>query len=240
MLFLSLFILNVSLTSFLVYSESTFCCVWSALCPLWPVFCLVLPLLYPFYIAFVPFLHLFLSLLIPNSCFPLFFQVILQNESLCQLCQGPLSSHYMNQPCTEVPSSTHFLFEESQNSTSSPTKPRCVVCSAKNPNREHLANHFVQELIEDLEDETQCSKCQFNAPDCKALVLHEVSKHEGSNLDKVLEDASLVSSKRAEVEARGHRQSLGKQLFVYIFQLFIYICRYFQAIFNIFSRFFTF
>lgn len=122
----------------------------------------------------------------------------------------------MNQPCSsELPSgSTHFLFEESQSSSlsaavSSSNRPRCLVCSARNPNREHLANHFMQELIEDLEGKTHCSKCPFNAPDGKALVLHDVCKHEGNSLDKVLEDASLVSSKRAEVEARGHRQSLG-------------------------------
>ena len=89
-------------------------------------------------------------------------------------------------------------------------KLRCVVCSARNPNREHLANHFMQELIQDLEGETICSQCpNFDAPDGRALVLHNVSKHDGSSLDKILQDASCVSSKRAEVEARGHRQSLG-------------------------------
>ena len=85
-----------------------------------------------------------------------------------------------------------------------------MVCSARNPNREHLANHFMQELIQDLEGETICSQCpNFDAPDGRALVLHNVSKHDGSSLDKILQDASCVSSKRAEVEARGHRQSLG-------------------------------
>ena len=68
----------------------------------------------------------------------------------------------------------------------------------------------MQELIQDLEGETICSQCpNFDAPDGRALVLHNVSKHDGSSLDKILQDASCVSSKRAEVEARGHRQSLG-------------------------------
>ena len=68
----------------------------------------------------------------------------------------------------------------------------------------------MQELIQDLEGETICSQCpNFDAPDGRALVLHNISKHDGSSLDKILQDASCVSSKRAEVEARGHRQSLG-------------------------------
>ncbi len=88
-------------------------------------------------------------------------------------------------------------------------RPKCVICTAKNPSREHLANHFMQELVEELEGETLCGKCPFNAPDGKALILHEVSRHDGWRLDRILQDAAVVSSKRAEVEARGHRQSLG-------------------------------
>ena len=140
--------------------------------------------------------------------------MILQNESLCAVCQGPLQSHYLSQPCdpSEVQGSGHFLFEESHTSFSSSsltTKTRCVVCSAREPNREHLANHFMSELVENLYDETQCSKCDFRPSDGRALVLHDVNFHEGRDLDRVLQDASLVSSKRAEAEARGHRQALG-------------------------------
>ena len=67
----------------------------------------------------------------------------------------------------------------------------------------------MQELIQDLEGATICTKCNFHSPDGKTLVLHNVTKHDGTSLDKILQDASCVSSKRAEVEARGHRQSLG-------------------------------
>jgi len=141
-------------------------------------------------------------------------QVILQNDNPdCPLCQGPLSSHYQGQPCGTTSfdgsNSGHFLFEGS--SSQSCSKPRCVVCSAKNPTREHLANHFINELIESLEDEQQCSKCDFQSSAPKQLALHDVTEHEGDSLNKLLEDAALVSSKKAEVEAKGHRQSLGPQ-----------------------------
>ena len=141
-------------------------------------------------------------------------QVILQNEAEenCPLCQESLSNHYQGQPCGSFEVQTgHFLFEESTSSTSNPT-PKCVVCQARQPSREHLANHFMNELIEELEDDENCDKCHFQVKsgDAKSLVLHDVTEHNGDALDRLLQDASLVSSKRAEVEARGHRQSLGK------------------------------
>ena len=67
----------------------------------------------------------------------------------------------------------------------------------------------MQELIQDLNGATICTKCNFHSPDGKTLVLHSLNKHDGTSLDRILQDASCVSSKRAEVEARGHRQSLG-------------------------------
>ena len=135
-------------------------------------------------------------------------QVILQNDYLGQPCNNSLNSSGESLPN----SASHFLYEESQSSSCSNSiisKPRCVVCSARNPTREHLANHFMSELVQDLDGDTLCSQCDFDAPDGKALVLHNVSKHDGTSLDKILQDAACVSSKRAEVEARGHRQSLG-------------------------------
>merc|ERR1719491_2852475 len=118
-------------------------------------------------------------------------QVILQNEAQTgQVNHAPLHPHYLGQPCnssansssnssfggvvydTTPNSSSHFLFDESQSSScsNSNSKPRCVVCSARNPNKEHLANHFMQELIQDLEGETICSQCpNFDAPDGRAL-----------------------------------------------------------------------
>ena len=113
-------------------------------------------------------------------------QVILQNDNEMEYQGG------------------HFLFEESTS-----TCHKCVVCQAKQPSREHVANHFINELIEELEDLARCDKCDFSAAEAKNLVLHDVMEHEGTKLDRILQDASLVSSKRAELEARGHRQSLG-------------------------------
>ena len=142
-------------------------------------------------------------------------QVILQNQDQnCEVCKESLSNHFQGQPCGSFEiqeGGGHFLFEESSSSTSN-TTPKCVVCQARQPSRQHLANHFINELIEELEDgqDDTCDKCQFQASDAKSLILHDVTDHDGVALDRMLQDASLVSSKRAEVEARGHRQSLGK------------------------------
>ena len=101
-------------------------------------------------------------------------------------------------------SSGHFLLDEA--STSSSVKPKCLICSSRNQSKEHLANHFMSELIRELDDPDDCNICGFGAANPKAMVIHEIVKHNGSNLDKLLQDAALVSSKRAEVEAKGHRR----------------------------------
>ena len=64
----------------------------------------------------------------------------------------------------------------------------------------------MSELIGELDDPDDCSICGFGAANPKAMVIHEIVKHNGSNLDKLLQDAALVSSKKAEVEAKGHRR----------------------------------
>jgi len=77
----------------------------------------------------------------------------------------------------------------------------CPVCRGKNPSREHLANHFLQELAECLEGETQCSKCDFRVANTskasvknqsKMLALHHVTDHGGAELDELLTDLPLV------------------------------------------------
>lgn len=157
-------------------------------------------------------------------------QVILENDDLCQVCQGPLTSHFGGQPCGSYDSSSnttgHFLFDDSNESNSEQLNSqnnvkRCIVCNARNPSREHLANHFIQELVEGLQGQTQCAKCDFHAAGtsnnssnsglAKSLALHDVADHDGAYLDQLMQDAPLVSSKRADLEARGHRQSLGPQ-----------------------------
>ena len=150
--------------------------------------------------------------------------MIIKNEGFCPLCEGPLKSHYQGQPCGsyEISSSGHFLLDEEaeEASTSSSDNKhlqqfpnflsKCIICSSRNPSRTHLANHFMSELIEQIEDiDEDCQKCGFGAANPKAMVLHEITKHEGLILDKILQDAAIVSSKRVEVEAKGHRQVLG-------------------------------
>ena len=134
-------------------------------------------------------------------------QVILENQE--QNSEESLNNQFQGQPREIHEGGGHFLFEES---SSSNTIPKCVVCQARQPSRQHLANHFINELIEEIEDGQvdTCDKCQFQGSDAKSLVLHDVTEHDGVALDRILQDAALVSSKRAEVEARGHRQSLGK------------------------------
>ena len=139
--------------------------------------------------------------------------MIIKHEGICPLCEGPLKSHYQGQPCGsyEISNSGHFLFDEEASASSSdkthPSLSKCIICSSRNPSRTHLANHFMSELIEQIEDiDEDCQKCGFGAANPKAMVLHEVTKHEGLILDKILQDAAIVSSKRVEIEAKGHRQ----------------------------------
>ncbi len=165
-------------------------------------------------------------------------QVILEGDEQCPVCQGPLSSHYGGQPCQPYDSggggSGHFLFDGESSESSNNHQyfqqqqqmpqngagvKSCPVCPKKNTNKDHVATHFMKELMSSMVGQLQCYKCDFQVVGstsssvalAKTLALHDINEHDGGELDGLLEnDPNLVATKKAEFEARSNKANVTK------------------------------
>ena len=103
----------------------------------------------------------------------------------CDICSMELINHPDEVPC---PPHDGYVKEHAM----------CPVCCQNQPTREHVASHFLQELIEfvrDFDPPLTCEKCEdYTTETERTLAIHLALSHNG--ITPYLEDAKLLSSKR--------------------------------------------
>ncbi len=86
----------------------------------------------------------------------------------------------------------------------------CPVCDFKDPPREHVARHFMAELlahVETLPDSLQCAECSYKGDRPQNLAKHIALVH--SMLDVLLNEADLVASKRNQIMSKPKKIFIG-------------------------------
>ncbi len=90
--------------------------------------------------------------------------------------------------------------------------PVCPICGLKDPTREHVARHFMSELIEflaGLDDQLQCPECNYRGEKAQNVARHLALVH--SKLDGMLSDAALVRKRRSEFLAKPSKVNIGTE-----------------------------
>ena len=107
------------------------------------------------------------------------------SPEFCDVCSMELINHPDEMPC---PPHEGYKKEYSM----------CPVCCKSQPTREHVATHFMQELLQvvrGFETPLTCEKCEeYTTETDKTLAIHLALIHSG--IAPYLEDAKLLSSKR--------------------------------------------
>ncbi|TRY75091.1 hypothetical protein TCAL_00608 [Tigriopus californicus] len=88
--------------------------------------------------------------------------------------------------------------------------PNCMICGMVGPSREHVARHFMPELmdlIDDLPDKLQCPDCKFRGDCPQKLARHLALVH--SKLDELLSNRALVDQRRDEISTKPIKVSIG-------------------------------
>ena len=86
----------------------------------------------------------------------------------------------------------------------------CPVCDFKDPSREHVSRHFMNELLNHIgqsKDHKKCRQCPFQGERPQNLAIHIALCHD--MLDDFLSDHELVKKKRAEAMIRPKKISIG-------------------------------
>ena len=86
----------------------------------------------------------------------------------------------------------------------------CPVCDFKDPSREHVSRHFMNELLNHIgqsKDHKRCRQCPFQGERPQNLAIHIALCHD--MLDDFLSDHELVKKKRAEAMIRPKKISIG-------------------------------
>ena len=107
------------------------------------------------------------------------------NPEFCDVCSMELINHPDEMPC---PPHEGYVKEYSM----------CPVCCRSQPTREHVATHFMQELLEvvrEFETPLTCEGCEdYTTETEKTLALHLALSHSGTS--PYLQDKQLLSRKR--------------------------------------------
>ena len=86
----------------------------------------------------------------------------------------------------------------------------CPVCDFKDPSREHVSRHFMNELLNHIgqsTDHKKCQQCPFQGERPQNLAIHIALCHD--MLDDFLSDHELVKKKRAEAMVKPKKISIG-------------------------------
>ena len=101
-------------------------------------------------------------------------------EEFCDICSMELINHADEEPCEP-----HEGYVK--------TYKFCRVCDAREPTREHVARHFLPELLEVVDcfpNPLACTQCDYQAETSVTVALHIALVH--SQIDEYLEDKGLV------------------------------------------------
>ena len=112
-----------------------------------------------------------------------------EEEEFCDLCGMDLTAHADSAPCLPTAESPQPF-------------DKCAICEIKQPSREHVTRHFVNELVEVVQvfpDPERCPQCDYNSPDNSKVAIHIALAH--AQLEIYLDDTTLVNTKRQEAEA---------------------------------------
>ena len=86
----------------------------------------------------------------------------------------------------------------------------CPICDFKDPSREHISRHFMNELLDHvatLPDNLACSRCSYRGERPQNLAKHIALVH--AMLDEFLRDNDLVQVRRAEIMSKPKKISIG-------------------------------
>ncbi len=88
--------------------------------------------------------------------------------------------------------------------------PFCPICDTKDPQREHVARHFSEELlaiVNQYPDPCACMHCEYKGDKPKTLSIHVALVH--AKLDLMLMDPELVQSKRESFHSKPKKLTIG-------------------------------
>ena len=107
------------------------------------------------------------------------------SPEFCDVCSMELINHPDEMPCPPYDGYT-------------PEYSMCPVCCSSKPTREHVATHFMEELLEvvrGFETPLTCNQCEdYTTETERTLAIHIALIHSG--ISPYLENAKLLSSKR--------------------------------------------
>ena len=107
------------------------------------------------------------------------------SPEFCDICSMELINHPDEVPC---PPHEGYVKEYSM----------CPVCCKSQPTREHVADHFMEELLDvvrGFETHLTCQKCEdYTTETERTLAVHLALVHSG--ISPYLENSRLLSSKR--------------------------------------------
>ena len=89
--------------------------------------------------------------------------------------------------------------------------PNCPICDVENPQRDHIARHFGDELTDivmEFADPNQCTQCQYKSDKHKNVAIHVALAHHV--LDRFLLDKELVATKREAFMSKPAKISFDK------------------------------
>jgi C4-type Zn-finger protein len=90
--------------------------------------------------------------------------------------------------------------------------PTCPICEIKDPAREHVSRHFMNELMEsvaDLDDPLQCPECSYRGEKSQNVARHIALVH--SRLDALLANDQLVETRRQQFMSRPNKINIGAE-----------------------------
>ena len=90
--------------------------------------------------------------------------------------------------------------------------PKCPICDIKDPAREHVSRHFMNELMESvqgLHDQLQCPECSYRGEKSQNVARHIALVH--SKLDALLADKNLVNKRRQEYQSKPNKINIGSE-----------------------------
>lgn len=103
------------------------------------------------------------------------------DEEFCDVCSMELINHADEQACD--PDDNYVKAFKT-----------CPVCSAKEPTREHVSRHFLEELLEVVDcfpSSMACTQCDYQGETTLTVALHIALVH--AQIDLILQDTTLVS-----------------------------------------------
>ena len=109
----------------------------------------------------------------------------------------------------ELMQNTELVNEKKNKAANAPKKipmgEKCVICNISVPSREHVARHFLNELLEIIKEKSKsmlsCFECHFTAEKPEYVARHIGIVH--CKLDEILRDPEKVAKKVAEFGGTG-------------------------------------